>query len=140
MDDERLIALFEAGEEPPDGFHHADHVHVAWWYLCHHALPVALTRFSASLKRFALARGKPQLFHETITIAYLLLINERLDDIGRDVSWEAFAARSPDLLTYRPSVLDRYYYAETLSSDRARRTFVMPDRLAMPVAHGITGD
>ena len=129
MNDASLVRLVEAGETPPDGFHHRDHVRVAWWYLHQHQLPEALVRFSATLRRFALANGKPDLYHETITTAYMLLINERLDQRGRELTWPEFEARNPDLLTWRPSVLDRYYRAETLSSDRARRTFVMPDRL-----------
>jgi hypothetical protein len=129
MEDERLIELFEAGEAPPEGFHHEHHVRAAWWYLRQHRLPEALVRFSTALHRFALAHGKPQLFHETITVAYMLLINERLDTTGRDASWEVFASENGDLLSWRPSVLDRYYRAETLQSERARRTFVMPDRL-----------
>jgi hypothetical protein len=129
MDDERLIELFEAGEAPAEGFRHEHHVRAAWWYLRQHQLPEALVRFSTALRRFAVAHGKPQLFHETITVAYLLLINERLDAAGPDVSWEIFAAENQDLLSWRPSVLDRYYREETLKSERARRTFVMPDRL-----------
>jgi hypothetical protein len=129
MDDESLIRLFEAGEAPPDGFHHRDHVRVAWWYLRVHALPDALARFVAGLRRFAAVQGKPDLFHETITTAYLLLINERLDDGDRGLEWEAFAARHPDLLLWKPSILARYYREETLASARAKRTFVMPDRL-----------
>ena len=43
-------------------------------------------------------------------------------------SWEDFAAGNPDLLTWNPSILDHYYEKETLSSDRARRIFVLPDR------------
>ena len=129
MNDERLIELFEAGEAPPEGFRHEHHVRAAWWYLRQHQLPEALVRFSTALRRFALAHGNPQLFHETITVAYMLLINERLDEAGRAASWEEFAARNGDLLSWRPSVLDRYYREETLKSDRARRTFVMPDRL-----------
>ena len=133
-DDEALIAIFEAGDEPPGGFHHREHVRVAWYYLQHAPLPEALVRFSTSLRRFAAARGKPNLYHETITTAYLLLINERLDDDARALAWPAFAARNGDLLTWKPSALDRYYTTETLMSDRARRTFVMPDRLAPPAS------
>jgi hypothetical protein len=48
-----------------------------------------------------------------------------------DDGWTEFAARHPDLLTWRPSILDRYYKPETLASIRARQTFVMPDRLAL---------
>lgn len=129
MDDQRLIRQFEAGEVPPGGFHHRDHVRVAWWYLRQHPLPDALARFGASLRRFAAAQGKPDLFHETITTAYVLLINERLDTDGGELSWEEFAERNADLMTWKPSILARYYRDDTLASSRAKRTFVMPDRL-----------
>lgn len=129
MDDASLVRLFEAGEAPADGFHHRDHVRVAWWCLRETPLPQALMRFAEGLKRFAAAQGKPDLYHETITTAYVLLINERLDAGGRALAWDAFAARNPDLLMWKPSILARYYRDETLSSARAKRTFVMPDRL-----------
>jgi hypothetical protein len=128
MDDERLVQLFEAGQAPPAGFHHADHVRVAWWYLRQLPLAEALARFAGALRRFAVAQGKPDLYHETITTAYLLIINERLDDTGREAPWDEFARHNPDLLIWKPSVLERFYEAETLASPRARRVFVMPDR------------
>ncbi len=130
MDDEALVRAFEAGEEPAGGFHHAQHVHVAWWYLREHPLPEAMKRFSESLRRFATAQGKPTLYHETVTVAFLLIISERLADGDGDGSWDAFVARNPDLFAWKPSVLDRYYRPETLWSERARASFVMPDRLA----------
>jgi hypothetical protein len=130
MDDRSLVAAFEAGLEPPGGFHHREHVRVAWYYLQHHALPDALVHFSTALRRFAAAQGKPGLYHETITTAFLLVINERLDGTERSLTWDAFASRNPDLLSWSPSVLDRYYHSETLKSERARRTFLLPDRLA----------
>jgi hypothetical protein len=128
LDDEALVRLFEAGGVPTEGFHHRHHVRAAWWYLRQLPLADALGRFSDALRRFAVAHGKPDLYHETITVAFVLIINERLDEIGRDLSWDVFAERNADLLTWAPSVLDRFYAPETLSSDRARRVFVMPDR------------
>lgn len=126
MDDE-LLRCFEAGEVPPGGFHHEQHVRVAWNYVSRLPLPEARARFTSGLKRFALAQGKPNLYHETITIAYLLLINERVDRTA-SLEWEQFAAQNADLLRWKPSVLDRYYSPEILSSDRAREIFVEPDR------------
>jgi hypothetical protein len=76
--------------------------------LRHHDLPEAIVRFCVGLRQFAAAQGKPGLFHETITVAYLLLINERLDG-RRDLAWEEFAARNADLLLWKPSILTRYY-------------------------------
>jgi hypothetical protein len=128
MDDRELVDAFEAGTVPEGGFHHAQHVRVAWYYLRHRPLLEALERFQTRLRAFAAAQGKPDLYHETITTAYVLLINERLQDGAREEDWDTFSARNADLLSWKPSILGRYYRDETLWSDRARRTFVMPDR------------
>lgn len=117
------IAAFEALEV--EDFHHADHIRLAWSYLRAVPLLGAIERFSTSLKRFATHHGKPELYHETITWAFLLLIHERMNGEG---SFDEFRERNPDLFQWKPSVLESYYRAETLGSDRARRTFVMPDR------------
>jgi hypothetical protein len=130
MQDHELVKAFEGGTVPEGGFHHAQHVRVAWYYLRHDTLPAALERFQTRLRAFALAQEKPNLYHETITTAYMLLINERLQgNGGGEDDWESFARRNQDLLTWKPSILQRYYRDETLWSERARRTFVMPDRL-----------
>jgi len=129
MTDENLMRAFESGQVPDGGFHHAQHVRVAWNYLKAHPLPEALGRFCSALKGFAHAQGAPNLYHETITVSFVLLINERLSRDGAREAWEAFAAANPDLLSWKPSVLDRYYTRETLDSAHARRVFVMPDRL-----------
>jgi len=135
MTDEQLIEWFEAGDEPPGGFHHPEHVRVAWWYARRHSWPLALQHFQSALRRFAAARGKPERYHETITAAFMVLVQERLDDPGaRDLNWDQFASRHADLLAWNPSILDRYYRPETLASDRARRVFLLPDLLDPPLA------
>ena len=45
-----------------------------------------------------------------------------------DSDFATFAAQNPDLLTWKPSILDRYYRPETLASDLARSVFLLPDR------------
>jgi hypothetical protein len=130
MTDNELMRAFEAGKVPEGGFHHEQHVRVAWNYLMAHPLPEAMARFCAALKGFAHAQGAPDLYHETITVSFVLLINERLARDEAPASWAGFAAANPDLLSWKPSVLDRYYTRDTLDSAHARRVFVMPDRLA----------
>ena len=127
MTDEELVCAFESTELPASAFPHAAHVRVAWYYLRRDPFPVAVGRFVTGLRTFAAAKGVPGLYHETVTTAWLVLINERLDG-ARELTWEAFAAAHPELFT-RPSLLSQYYTDETLRSDRARRVFVMPDRL-----------
>jgi hypothetical protein len=134
LDDEALLTAFESEGFDPSAFHHPQHVRVVWAYLGRRPALEVLARFAAGLRRIAARAGKPGLYHETITWAYVLLVAERraaaasgADGIAED--WPAFARRNPDLLAWRPSVLEtRYYRPETLWSDRARAVFVMPDR------------
>jgi hypothetical protein len=128
LDDAALLRAFEAGTLPPSTFHHREHVRVAWLYLKREPPLTALARFAEGLQRFAAAQGHAGLYHETVTWAYLLLIRERMERDGTAATSEEFAGRNPDLLSWKPSILDRYYRAETLGSELARRVFVMPDR------------
>ncbi|MGD1022383.1 MAG: hypothetical protein ABR880_06350 [Candidatus Sulfotelmatobacter sp.] len=125
--DERLIYNFENDALPDNSFHHADHVRLAFAYLSRFPVLLALEKFSAALQRFAAARGKTQLYNETITCAYFFLIRERMArcDSGE---WEEFARRNPDLLTWKEGILESYYRAGTPKSELARRVFVLPDK------------
>jgi hypothetical protein len=109
-------------------FHHRDHVHVTWLVLQQCPLPEAIVRVCAGLRRVAASAGKPERYHETITWAFVCLVHDRMVR-AEHATWESFAAANADLLTWQPSVLDRYYRPETLASDLARRAFVWPDRL-----------
>ncbi len=102
---------------------------VAFAYVSEFTLPEALVKFCGALKRFAMLKGKPQLYHETITWAYLFLIAERLARGVKAVSWEDFAERNQDLLVWKSGILERYYSQATLDSALARERFVLPDRL-----------
>lgn len=128
MNDRDFLAAFENGTLPEDRLHHPDHVRAAWLLLREERPAAALARFSSALKRFAEAKGKTRLYHETITWAYVLLINERVQRGGGRLDWEEFARTNADLLTWRPSVLDRYYTPEALASELARQVFLLPDR------------
>lgn len=124
MSDEQLISEFKAGTLEP--FHHSDHVRMAWLYLQNAPVLEAMANFTADLKQFAIARGAPNLYHETITWGYLLLIHERMARTP-GLNWEAFVIANADLMSWEKSVLKTYYRAETLQSEFARRVFVFPD-------------
>jgi|ERR1700692_2065342 len=127
VSNEELIRRFESDAVPEDSFHHADHVRLAFAYLCEYPVFHALERFASALKRFATARGKRQLYNETITCAYFFLIRERMVS-SAGLGWEGFARRNPDLLVWKDGILTRYYREATLKSDIARNVFVLPDK------------
>jgi hypothetical protein len=125
MSDEELIHRFENGAV--DSFHHADHVRLAFVYLRQYPALQALEKFASALKRFASARGKTQLYHETITHAYFFLIRERMAR-SEGADWEEFARQNSDLLQWKDGILNRYYQQATLQSDLARTVFIFPDK------------
>jgi hypothetical protein len=129
VNDAALVAAFESTELEP--FSHVEHVRVAWWYLRTLPLADALARCSTGIRRFAAARGATEKYHETITVAFMLLITERVN-AAPALSWDEFAAANRDL--FSRSLLSHHYSEELLNSDRARRAFVMPDRHPLPHA------
>ena len=128
MTDDEVIASFEDCSLAAESFHHADHVRMAFLYLCRYPVLEALERFSTSLIRFATANGKPGRYNETVTWAFLLLIRERMAQAGCQLTWSEFASRNADLLNWDDNVLKKYYRSETLSSDLAKSTFLLPDK------------
>jgi hypothetical protein len=121
--DRELVTLFESCTLPPSQFHHRNHVRLAWLYLTDAPLLEALTRFRTSLQRYAASLGATAKYHETITFAFLFLINERMQREAFE-SFDDFAGANAELFE---AILLRYYSEETLGSDLARRVFVMPD-------------
>jgi hypothetical protein len=127
MTNDELIRDFEGGTLDAALFHHADHVRLAFAYLSAYTVLEALEKFANALKRFATVRGKPQLYHETITHAYFFLIRERMARTATS-EWDEFARVNSDLLIWKNGILTRYYRESTLQSDLARAVFVFPDK------------
>ena len=123
MTDAEFLAALESGALPEADFDHAGHVRAAWLYLQQGSFPQALGRMSAALRNYAAVLGKPDRYHETITVAYLALINERLALRGDGGGWRAFLEQNHELLDRR--LLTHYYRPETLASPAARRVFIL---------------
>lgn len=126
MTDEKLLAALEDASLPDADFRHRDHLRAAYLYLRRDDFAEAVGTMSAALRRFAASRGKAERYHETVTIAFLALINERLASSGDPGSFDAFVARHPEIA--ERDLLARYYRPETLASENARRSFVLEPR------------
>jgi hypothetical protein len=126
MTNQELIKRFETDTLLGE-FHHAEHVRLTFAFLSECTVGEALDRFVGALKRYAMARGKAERYHETITFAYFFLLRERIARMPR-LDWEDFARENADLLEWKPGILGLYYNESTLKSDLARRVFVFPDQ------------
>ena len=132
MDDDTFLRRFEDLTLPESDFDHRAHVRLAYLYLTRHGFAEALARLSAGIRAFATANGAPAKYHETVTVAFVSIINERLNEQGAGGGWQAFLERNTELLDRR--LLSHYYAPETLRSEVARRAFVLPGFSEKPIA------
>jgi hypothetical protein len=132
--DDELWTAFVAASLPSDEWTHRAHVRVAWMHLRRHAFADAVSlvrqRIQA-LNRFhqtpeAIDRG----YHETITIAFLTLIEAATGDDRSAPDSSAFLARQPALLDKR--ILLQFYSREQLLTAEAKGAFVPPDQVPLP--------
>ena len=123
MTDVELTRALERGEIKD--FHHASHLHVAWVYLAESSsVQQAARKMRNTLRRFAAAAGKPEKYHETITLFWVHLLS-RAHAASR-------AERLEDIVHANPQLLEKnfplaYYSTERLFSDEARTSWVEPD-------------
>lgn len=125
-EDRAFLERFTACDIPKEGFRHADHVHLAWLLLAEAPLLPALLRFRSLLKAFAAHHGATDLYNETITCFYLLLIRERMDGLGPDHDWSLFRETNPDLFSPPKAFLERWYPAGKAFRPQAKRSFQLP--------------
>lgn len=116
------LVRFVSGACDPRDFPHDEHVRMGFEMLRRHSFPETALHFSRALREMAARGGRPEAYNETITIAFLSLIAERMGDA---TDFETFARANPDLFDRR--VLSRWYRPERLQSDRARHTFLLPE-------------
>jgi hypothetical protein len=126
MKDPDFLAAFESCSLDAAAFGHAAHVRAGYLYLRAEGFERALGRMRHALQRFAASLGQADRYHETITVAYLSLVQERLVERGDGGGWQGFAEANPDLLDR--NLLLRFYSPEQLHSPLARKTFVLPHR------------
>jgi hypothetical protein len=118
------LPTFLRGDADPRTFPHELHLRRGFELLRRHDFAQAAHLYSRALRTMTQRAGRPEVFHQTITIAFLSLIAERMH-AGKYADFAGFAASHPDLLD--KSVLSRWYRPERLAADIARRSFVLPD-------------
>jgi len=129
LNEAEWMEAFEKCALPNRSFHRAEHVKMAFLYLKKFAPLEALIRFSSDLTRFVKAHGQPNLYNETITWAFFLLIRERIARANSPQTWAEFSANNPDLLRWEDNILKKYYRPETLTSALAKSVFLFPDKM-----------
>ncbi len=128
MTDAEFLAALESCTLPPAAFRHRDHLRAGWIYLQAMTFGAALDRMCDTLRRYAASHGQPERYHETVTVAYMSLLQTHRA-LNPAETWEQFVAGNPALL--EAGLLSRFYDRATLESPLARRVFVLESR-ALP--------
>jgi hypothetical protein len=123
MNDQEFIDAFTAGQLAPAGFDHRAHLRAAFLLLRSRPFLEACMAMRDGLQALAGKLGKPDLYHETVTLAFMALVAQRMP-AG---DWESFVAQHAELC--ERGLLDSYYSPALLASAAARKTFAMPDRI-----------
>ena len=124
MTDAEFLRALETCVLPESEFKHADHLRAAYLYLQEADFVRALERTRGAIRNYATHLGKPDRYHETITVAYVALIQQHIFERGNGGSWVAFARDNSEL--FQSGLLRRYYPQAQLESDMARRVFLLP--------------
>lgn len=124
LDDDDFLHALESTTLPPAAFDHRGHLRAGFIYLRRYDFPGACVAMKSAVKGFARSLGKDGLYHETLTIAYLALMAERLVEEPADLTFDRFIERYPELASR--DYFERYYPRGTLDTTEARTTFVLP--------------
>jgi hypothetical protein len=130
MTDVELTRALERGEIANESFHHLSHLHVAWVYLSEcSSVEEAAGKIRNTLQKFTASAGKPEKYHETITLFWIhLLAGMRSGESRKSLK---------QIVEINPRLLEKnfplaYYSRERLFSDKARTSWIEPDLKPLP--------
>jgi hypothetical protein len=134
MTDEEFLFRFEHAALSRQEWNHTAHLRMAYLYLkeagsWESVLPLVRER----IRGFNAAHRNYSGYHETITTAFVRLIDDRMHGLENVeyTSFDAFSLHNPDLFDGL-SILLRHYEKATLITPEARAEFVEPDREPLP--------
>ena len=148
MTDPEFLDAFDSGHLSPAGFHHRDHLRLAWLQVNRLGLEAGSAAVAGGIRRFATAHGQDRLYHETLTRFWVRIVahaSERGDipPVGR-ARRSLRAAYPPgptfaETLEAHPMLLRKdlplqHWSRETLYGDAAREDWVEPDLAPLPFA------
>ena len=125
-----FVSAFEACSFHPSEFRHYQHLTVALWYVWHFSPEEARARMTSGIRRLAETYGKMG-YHETITLFWLRVVSnfaaERRGRMSLAATANALIESSND-----KNLIEEFYSADLLATDRAKAEWVEPDLKSLP--------
>jgi hypothetical protein len=124
--DPALQQILERNER----FGHREHVQLAWTYLRTLPREQAREAMRRSIRHVARAHDAPDRYHETLTLAWMEVVDLHREPGTCGESFDRFIEHNERLLDRH--LLEHHYSADLLNSGRARREYVAPDLQPFP--------
>jgi hypothetical protein len=125
LTDDEFLAAFTTCNLPPSSFRHGDHLRLAWLLLHRNPFDEARLQVRDGIRQYAAHHGRHDLFHETITAAWMMLLATH-----DEPSFPEFLAINEHRLN--PALLHKFWTPAVLNSEAARLHWVPPDKTALP--------
>ncbi len=122
QEDAAFADAVSRGDFPSAQFNHRAHLRFAFFLLKRAPFLEACIAMREALRSFARRANRPGLYHETITIALMSVVADRIASCPA-VAFEPFIAANPDLC--ERTLLHRYYPPQLLATQRARSQFIL---------------
>ena len=129
-----FLKAFEDCTLPFAEWKHRAHLRVAYLYLCQYPYAQALERVRENIKRYNAATNTPESlargYHETMTVAWLRLVQCTLAEYGPAASADEFLEAQEHLLNRK--ALRFFYSRDRIMTWHAKAEFVTPDLTPLP--------
>ncbi|WP_165221723.1 hypothetical protein [Aquisphaera insulae] len=129
-DIDSLVARFEDGTLPGAEWTHGAHLVVALWYVRQHDRDEATARIRDGIREYNRRAGNHTGYHETITLAWVEVIDRFLAGRDRRAPISVLAAGLLDRCG-RSDYLLQFYSKDRLFSAEARAGWLPPDLRAI---------
>jgi hypothetical protein len=129
-DIESFMRAFEDGSLSKPEWTHSRHLVMALWYLRHHDRDEATRLIRSGIRRHNERHGNLTGYHETITLAWVAVVERFLAVRELDVPVSVLAAELLQQCGDKDYLL-RFYSKERLFSGEARTCWVPPDLAAI---------
>jgi hypothetical protein len=125
-----FVRAFEDSSLPKSEWTHSRHLVMALWYIRREGLKRATVLIREGIQRYNRAQNNPNGYHETITLAWVAVIDKFLRAQDADAALGVLAEKLLEQCGDKNYLL-QYYSRERLFSDEARRQGVTPDLAAI---------
>lgn len=129
MTDDEFLRAFFSLTLPHTGFHHRDHLRLAWLVVRRHGAGAAVDLVGAGIRRFAAAHGPAGRYHETLTAFWVRVVAHAVERRPDIEDFDSFVEAFPLLMDTRLPL--RHWSRDTLFDASARAGWRDPDVLPL---------